>query len=133
MKGKLHVLVGIAVVLMLAWDLYLWGGLTRAPDIGPLALEATRREVSLAAIYAPTGRAMLDVTGLTPRAAAEAAETFAPVRERLLANPPAAMETLIEDMPSSARISYYGAPALFLLFCLLWWRRPRGVHMMGRR
>lgn len=133
MRGKLHVVVGIAMFLMLVWDLYLWGGLTRAPEIGPLALDATRRELSLASIYAPAGRAALDATGLTAGAAAEASDVFQPLRARLLANPSAAMETLVEDMPSSARISYYGAPLLLLLFGVLWWRRPRGVHMMGRR
>lgn len=132
MKGKLHLVAGIVFVLLLAYDFFLWGGLSRSATLGPMITAASKREVSLAGFYLPVGR---ELTGWVGRdaAASLATRTFAPLEASLLANPAAAMDRLLTDMPMGPRLAYYGAPVVLLLDLLLWWRRPRGVHLVGRR
>lgn len=129
MKGKLHLVAAVLFALTLFYDLFLWGGLARTPALGYLVTQGTQREVSLAGIYVPLGRMLVDNTGMA-RAAGEFAQArFASLEARLLANPAAAMDTLISNLPSNVRVAYYGAPILLLVTAFLWWRRPRGVHM----
>jgi hypothetical protein len=132
MKGKAYVVAGIAFLLLLGYDFFLWGGLSRTASLGPMMTEASKREVALASLYLPVGRQLTGLVGA--RAAAEMAQsTFDPLEPRLLANPAAAMDTLLSGLPWLPRMAYYGAPVLLLLFLLLFWRRPRGVHMIGAR
>ena len=133
MKGKMHLVAAALLVLALIYDLVLWGGLAKTPALGHLVTQGAQREVSLVGVYLPTGRLLVESTGLSGFASDFAAARFAPLEARLLANRAAAMDTLISDMPFSVRAPYYGAPILLLLTAFLWWRRPRGVHMVGPR
>ena len=133
MQGKLHVVLGLLFVLALLFDLYLWGGLSKTPTMGPIVTDATTRELSLAMAYAPTGAALLDLAGLGRGAAEFAQAQFAPIEARVVANPAAAMETLVRDMPWLASLAYYGAPILLVAFLLAYWRRPRVLRSMQRR
>lgn len=133
MRGKWHVVAGLLLLLALAYDLLLWGGLTKVPSFGPVATQAVQREVSLASLYLPAGRALVELAGLEGAAKDLAQSTFQPLEARLLANPGAAMETLVADMPTLPRLAYYGVPVLLLVAGVLYWRRPRGVHMIGSR
>ena len=132
MQGRAYIIAGIAFVLLLSYDLFLWGGLSRTASLGPVIVEASQREVSLASVYLPVGRQLTGLVGA--RAAADLAQsTFGSLEPRLLANRAAAMDTLLSGLPTLPRLGYYGAPVLLLLFLLLFWRRPRGVHMIGAR
>lgn len=133
MKRRLHLIAAALFALSLLYDFYVWGGLARVPGLGPIMLEATQREVSLAGIYLPVGLALVDATGLAGPAAASAADSFSTAQARVLANPDAAMDAVIEAMPPDVAAAYYGAPILLLVFAVLWWRRPRVVHMMRSR
>jgi hypothetical protein len=133
MKRRLHLIAAALFVLALLYDFYLWGGLARVPGLGPIMLQTTQREVALAGIYLPVGLALVDATGLSGAAAASAAESFSTAQARVLANPDAAMDAILEAMPPDVAAAYYGAPVLLLVFAVLWWRRPRVVHMMRSR
>jgi hypothetical protein len=133
MRGKLHVILGGLFVLSLLYDFYAWGGLAKTPAMGPVVSDAASRELALASVYLPTGRALVDMAGLSASASQHAQEAFAPVQEHLLANPPAAMETVVNGMPPMQRAAYYGAPLLLLAFAIAYWRRPRVLHSMGSR
>lgn len=133
MRGKLHVILGVGFVLALLFDLYAWGGLSKSPTMGRVVTDAASRELALASIYVPPGKAVIEMTGLAASATAYAQAAFAPVEQRLLANPQAAMETLVRDMPVLPRIAYYGVPLLLVAFLLAYWRRPRVLHSMGGR
>lgn len=133
MKGKAYLVAGILFLLTLAYDLFLWGGLSRTAALGPLVTQGAQREVSLAGIYLPVGRLLLDAVGLGPQARDFAQARFASLEPRLLANPAAAMDTLVSGLPASVRLPYYGAPVLLLLFAVLFWRRPRVVHTIRTR
>jgi hypothetical protein len=133
MKRRLHLIAAALFVLSLAYDFYLWGGLARVPGLGPIMLQAAQREVSLAGVYLPVGLAIVDATGLADAAAASAADSFSTAQARVLANPDAAMDAILEGMPPDAAAAYYGAPILLLVSAVLWWRRPRVVHTMRSR
>jgi hypothetical protein len=133
MKGKLHVIAGILFALALFYDLFVWGGLARTDRLGPAVVEATQREVSLAGFYVPAGRALVGVTGLADAARDSAQGTFASREDSLLKNPAALMDNLLSDLPFAVKAGYYGAPLLLLVLAVLWWRRPRSVHMIGPR
>jgi hypothetical protein len=133
MRGRWHGLAGVLLALALGYDLLLWGGLGKIPSYGPIATQAVQREVSLAGFYLPVGRYLVELAGLQDVAKSFAQSTFQPLEARLLANPAAAMETLVADMPWLPRMAYYGAPLLLLAAGVLYWRRPRGVHMISSR
>ena len=133
MQGKLHVVLGVLFVLALLYDLYVWGGLSKTPTMGPIVTDATGRELSLAMAYVPAGAALLDLAGVGRGAASFAQEQFAPLEARLVANPPTAVETLARDMPATASLAYYGAPVLLVAFALAYWRRPRVLRSMNSR
>ena len=129
MKGKLHVIVGVLFVLALAYDFFLWGGLARTRQMGPLMVETTQRELALAGVYLPIGKILIEASGLQRVAAEHAQSTLAPVESRLLARPSVAMDTMVENLPLHVMLAYYGAPLLLVAFALAWWRRPREVHI----
>ena len=133
MRNRLHVILGVLFVLALLFDVYLWGGLSKTPSMGGIVSDASAREVSLAGIYVPIGQQLLDLTGLGRSASEFAQQAFAKVEPRLLANPAAAMEILVSDMPTGVRFAYHGAPLLLLAFLVAFWRRPRVVRSMGTR
>ncbi len=133
MKSKLHLIAGVLFVWALLYNFYLWGGLARTSTLGPLMVETTQRELALAGVYLPVGLWLVDTAGVADSAATFANARFGALETRVLANPAAAMDTLLSGMPVGVRSAYYGAPILLLLFAFLWWRRPRGVHVIGRR
>lgn len=133
MRNRLHVIAGVLFVAALLADFWIWGGLSKAPTLGPLVSDVTSRELALASVYVPAGATLLDLTGLGATAATQAGEMFAPLQPALAANPQAAMETLVADMPLLPKLAYHGAPLLLVAFALLWWRRPRVVHAFGSR
>lgn len=132
MKRRLHIVAGILFLLVLLYDFYAWGGLAHTDRLGPVLVEAASRDVSFGAVYTPVGRALVGAVGMEDAAAASAQEMFATREARLLENRPAFMDNLLSDLPFAMRTAYYGAPLLLALFAVLWWRRPRVVHVMGR-
>jgi hypothetical protein len=133
MRNKLHVIAGLLFLAALLFNLYVWGGLGRTRTMGPVVVDAAARELSLAGLYVPLGRRAVDAAGMSAASSEFAGEQFAAVEARVLANPQAAMETLLSEMPFAIRAIYYGAPLLLVVFAILYWRRPRVVQSMGRR
>jgi len=96
-------------------------------------LAAADREVGLASVHILVGRWLVNTAGLDETAIDAASSRFAPLVPELLANPHAAMDTVTARMPLSVRIGYIGAPLMLVLALLLWWRRPRSVHLVRTR
>ena len=133
MRNRLHVIFGVLFLLALLFDFYAWGGLSKTPSMGRIVTDASTRELALAGVYVPVGKGLLEVSGLASSATGYAQQAFAGVEAHVLANPAAAMETLVNGMPALERIAYYGAPLMLVAFALAFWRRPRVVRSMGAR
>lgn len=133
MGRRLHLIAAIVFVLMLGYDLHLWGGLARHPQLGTALQKASRNDISLGSLYLQAGAPLLDMAGMGSSAAQSATDTFGPLLASIANNPAAAMDNLQREMPFGPKFSYYGAPLMLLATLVLWWRRPREVHMIGRR
>lgn len=133
MKRYLHVVATVIFVLLLCDQWLVWGGLGRAPQVGPVMLEAADREVGLASVHVLVGQWLVHSAGLDESAIDAATRRFDAVIPHLLSNPDAALETVTMQMPWSVRLGYYGAPIMLLVALVLWWRRPRTVHLVKVR
>ena len=133
MKRYLHVVAAVIFVLLLCDQWLVWGGLGRAPQVGPVVLEAADREVGLASVHVLVGQWLVHSVGLDESAIEAGTGRVAAVIPHILANPDAALETATAQMPLSVRFGYYGVPIMLLVTVLLWWRRPRTVHLVKVR
>jgi hypothetical protein len=133
MKGRMYQIAGVLFLLALIYDLFLWGGLARVPNMGPAMQNVAARELSLAGLYLPLGNRLVELGGVAESAAAFAESRFAELEARVMSNPAAAMDIVLSGMSTGVSIGYYGAPVLLVLFLLLWWRRPRIVQSALRR
>lgn len=133
MKRYLHVVAALIFLLLLCDQWLVWGGLGRAPQVGPVVLEAADRDVGLASVHVLLGQWLVHGAGLDESAIDAATRRFDAVIPQILANPDAALETVTTRMPWSVRLGYHGAPIMLLVALLLWWRRPRSVHLVKVR
>ncbi|MBB5207138.1 hypothetical protein [Chiayiivirga flava] len=133
MKRRLHLIAAVLFLLLLADQWLVWGGLGRAPAVGPAVLAAADREVSLASVHVLIGEWLVRSAGLDETAIDVAQARFAQVLPGVLANPAAALDVATARMPGSVRFGYIGAPVMLVLTALLWWRRPRSVHLVRTR
>lgn len=133
MKGRLHIVAALLFVLLLADQWLVWGGLGRAPGVGPAVLAAADREVSLASVHVLVGQWLVRSAGLDETAIDIAQARFDSVLPDILANPVAALDIANAGMPGNVRFGYIGAPLMLLVAAVLWWRRPRSVHLVRTR
>ena len=133
MKRYLHVVAAVIFVLLLCDQWLVWGGLGRAPQVGPVVLEAADRDIGLASVHVLVGQWLVRGAGLDESAIDVATARFADVIPGMLANPDAALETATKQMPLGVQLGYYGAPIMLLAALVLWWLRPRPVHLVRVR
>ena len=133
MKRYLHVVAAAVFVLLLGDQWLVWGGLGRAPQVGPVMLAAADREVGLASVHVLVGEWLVDSAGLEEAAIDAATSRFGGVIPEIVDNPDAAMDIATARMPASVRFGYVGAPLMLVVALLLWWRRPRTVHLVRTR
>lgn len=133
MKARLHMIAALLFLLLLADQWLVWGGLGRMPAAGPAVLAAADRDVGLASVHVLVGEWLVRSAGLDEAAIDLAKSRFAAVVPDILANPPAALDVVTARMPASVRFGYVGAPVMLVIALLLWWRRPRAVHLVRSR
>lgn len=139
MKGRLHVISGLLFVLVLLFDLAVWGGVKDIPHVGPKITETARTQAPLAFTYIALGE-LLDASApaLGRFGTDYATQAFEPGFERIKEDPNMAITALFERIWNRelavVRFAYWAAPVLLALFLLAWWMRPRKVSLMrGRR
>lgn len=138
MKGKLHIVSGLLLLLVLGFDLVVWGGVRDIPEVGTKITETARTQAPLAYTYIVLGE-LLDgaVPALGRYGTDYASRAFAPAVERIQADPNLAIVALFEGTLNSThatlRLAYWLAPVLLAVFLVAWWRRPRRLSLMGGR
>ena len=105
----------------------------KVTDNSAVVLAAADREVSLASVHVLVGEWLVRSTGLDETAIDVANARFRDVLPEILGNPEAALDAAVARMPGNVRFGYIGAPAMLVLAMLLWWKRPRSVHLVRTR
>jgi len=134
----LHWYVIVLFLLVLAYDLVVWGGAARLPDVGPRLLGSARQESPLVYLYMFAGGALdqavpaLDQWG-QQHAAAALSDGF----ERIKQDPAVAMDLVFSQTWNShhamLKFCHWAAAALAVLSLVFWLRRPKKVSLIGGR
>lgn len=120
-------------VLMLMHSLYFWGGIGLTPNVGDRVLMQATRQIDLlgTAFYTHTGTSVMGL--LAPEAAKTyAANQVGHVYPSLDGDKYSAAHKVRTAMNSMQSLSHTGTPIAFLLFILLYWRRPKPLRSLGR-
>ena len=138
MRRHLHWVVTLLFLLVLGYDVVIWGAAARLPDVGPHILGSAAQEGPLAYVYMQAGAALDQaVPALDAWGRAHATAAFSAGFERIKAEPTIAMDLIFSNTWNSQhamlKFCHWAAPALGLLSLVLWIRRPKKVHLMGSR
>jgi hypothetical protein len=137
MKRYLHVFLLGALVLAFAFDALVWSAATQLPGIGRDLRAGARREAALTYLYMVAGTPLRALGPLADYGHAYASDAFRPVAAEIVQKPEVAME-LAHKRSSNRRHStlmfmHYAPLVLLVAWGLAFWRRPRAVHLVGRR
>ncbi len=135
MKGKLHIISGIAFLLVLLFNLMVWGGVKDIPVVGTKIRELAQTQAPLVITYMFLGEQLDHVVPALGKFGTDyATQSFEPVLQRIKDDPNMAVEALFESPAASiVRFMFWLAPCLLGVFLIFWWRRPRKVSLMGGR
>ena len=138
MKRRLHLVAIALFVLSLLYNLVVWGSLPRVPEVGRQIAESAYREAPLAATYIGLGNL---IDGVIPalQAFGEKRVTlaFGEGFERIRNDETVAMDLILRGTWNAQhrwiKTMYWATPLLLVLSVILWLRRSRTVHSLGRR
>lgn len=138
MRRHLHWWITLLFLLVLAYDLIVWGAAARLPEVGAHLLVSAQREAPLAYVYMRVGSALdeavpaLDAWG-ERHAEAALGEGFPRIKD----DAAVAMDLIFSQTwnPHHAFLKgcHWGAPVLAVLALVFWMRRPKKVSLMGSR
>lgn len=135
MRPRKYAVLGLAFLLCLAFDAWLYGSLARKPGVGPDVAAAARAHAPLLHAYIVLGRPWVAHAGATgAQHVADAA--FGDAYPQIAAMPEVADSLLFSQ--SRGRLSelmtllFWAAPVLLVLTILAWAFRGRPVHLVGR-
>jgi hypothetical protein len=132
MKFRLDYIAFPVFLATLAFNCWQWGGAAQINDLGPVIAASAAREAPVVQTYGYLGRKTIELLGWQDSARAAAEETFAPARERLLAEPALAMDDLFNENFSSNQVwltrTHWICPLSLLLALIGWWMRPKKIQ-----
>lgn len=138
MTKHLHVIAFVMFLVVLGFNLIVWGAVPSLPDVGPDIERSAGKEAMFASGYIALGRHLdAAVPSLGNYGAkimtASVGESFARIREQ----PNVAMDLILSSRYNRThgwlKFCYWAAPALLVLTILLWARRPKKVRLIGAR
>lgn len=134
MRNKLHIVVAAVFLLVLFYDLIVWGAVKDLPEAGLHIRTIAQRQAPLALTYMTLGEPLdaalpfLHGYGLDT-----ARRAFEPAFVRIAEDTNLAITLLFDRTYNSThavlKALFYAAPVLLVLFLLLWWRRPRQIRL----
>ena len=137
MDGRLQLFVLVAAVLSLLTNAIAWAGLGQDPGVGAIVRESARRESPLVVSYLLLGDGLRAVPGVAGVSTELALAGYGPALDRLHAEPAAAMDVLalggFGPVNAILRINTWATPVLLVLWGILYWLRPRNVHLARRK
>ncbi len=137
MRRRLHVIAMVVFLLVLGFDLVVWGGVPSIPDVGAKIERSAHAEAPLAATYLFIGGLIADaLPSVGHWGAATMTEALGPLLPRIAEEPAVAMDLILNTSQGRLhgwiRTAYWGAPVLLVITALLWWRRPKKISFMRR-
>jgi hypothetical protein len=118
---------------MLAYSLYLWGGIAHTPVVGDIVRVRASTFSFITWSYVSAGFGIFDMLGWQDSArqfaAGQVGESFAAMQ----ANPITALDDLFKMLPWHARLSYYGGPLLIMLGAFAQSRKPKSFKTFGTK
>lgn len=134
MKGKLHIITGLAFLLVLFFNLTVWGGVKDIPEVGAKIRAVAQTQAPMVITYMFLGEQLDRAVPPLGRFGTDyATQAFEPVLQRIKDDPNIAVLALFDSSgASSIRFLFWLCPVLLLLFLVFWSRRPRKISLMGR-
>ncbi|HEY0231140.1 MAG TPA: hypothetical protein VGC55_07805 [Dokdonella sp.] len=138
MKRRLYLIALFLFIICLFYDIVVWGALPVLPEVGAAINESAQREAPLASTYIALGsRVDAALPSLQAFGAARLASAFGDGFARIAEDPAVAMDLIFNTTWNSQhrwlKTMYWAPPLLLLVTLLLWSRRPKQVHAIGRR
>jgi len=138
MKRRLYLIALVLFIVCFLYDLVVWGALPAVPDVGAGIVDSAQREAPLASTYIALGSRIdnalpwLQAFGVS-RLTAAFSDGFARIAE----DPDVAMDLIFNTTWNSEhrwmKMMYWAPPLLLLLTLLLYSRRAKQIHAIGRR
>ncbi len=138
MRGHLHTIALVLVILTLLLDLTFWGAVPDLPDVGGAIKRSANSEAVLASTYIFAG-GYLDsaIPALGHFGASVMSDALSPAFPQIVEQPNLAMDLILSSDFNAAhgwiKTLYWAPPILFLAYLLLWWLRPKAVKLIRTR
>ena len=137
MKRYLHVILLGALLLAFVFDALVWAAAAQLPEIGRDLRAGAKREAPLTYLYMVAGSPLLAVGPLADYGYAWANDALGPVAAEIVQKPEVAMELAHKPSTngrhSTLMLMHFAPLVLLVAWGLAFWRRPRAVHLVGRR
>ncbi|GEM_PF-1887934 len=126
----------LVLVATLLFNLFTYTALASHPGVGKGFRDAIKNDSPVIALYVWAGDVLRGLPGLDAVGDRTAADAAAPIEERMKAVPAASGAIFFGASQSFAQSSMQRAnqamPFLMVIAGVLWWRRPRPVHLRPR-
>ena len=126
-----RILIGswLLTVILLSYNLCLWGGVAITPRLGDAVSFQAPRENILLGLYLSAGRQTVVLGGFPGAARRFAANQFGERFPDLVTS--GGIGEVLLAQPWYARGAFYGLPILLVLSIFLQWLRPKQIRSLG--
>ena len=136
-SGYVPVIIAILVLVStLLFNMFTYSALAAHPGVGKGFRDAIKDDSPVVALYILAGDVLRSLPGLDSIGEQTAIDAASPIEERLKAVPAASGAIFFGESHSLAQSSMQrgsqAMPFLIMIAALLWWRRPRPVHLRPR-
>ena len=117
--------------VMLAYNLYFWGGIASTPELGAIVRERASTFSFITWSYVSAGFGILNMLGWQEAAVQFAHNQVGDTLVLMQASPLTALDDLFKALPWYCRGSYYGGPLLILIGAFAQSRKPKSFKTFG--
>ncbi len=138
MRRRLHLVTVILFVLVLLFNLVVWGAVPGLPEVGESIARSARSEAPIATTFIALG-SILDgaVPAFERFGSALLTDALGEAFAQIVENPNLAMDLVFSTRLNAThgwlKLMYWAAPVLLVLSLVLWVRKPKKVSLIGRR
>jgi hypothetical protein len=129
-------LVFAILVLSFLVNCLAFGGLARAPEVGPLFRESARREAVLGTVYMVVGEQLMAIDALDRAGQGLALTAYGDGFAEVRATPSAAMDLIstrsFNAVHTLLKANYWAPLLLFVLWFVARYFAPRDVHLVRK-